>query len=36
MQSVQILILRQPADAILSGTFAHWRFGYLFDLAVGL
>src|SRR3989344_9536061 len=28
MQEVQILILRQPADVILSGTLAHWRLGY--------
>ncbi len=29
MQEVQILILRQPVDVVLSGTFAHWRLGYL-------
>jgi len=36
MQSVQILILRQPADAVLSRTLAHWRLGYLLDFEVGL
>ena len=36
MQSVQIFTLRQPADAVLSGTLAHWRLGYLFEREVGL
>jgi len=36
MQSVQIFTLRQPADAVLSGNFAHCKLGYLFERDVGL